>query len=125
MSPQSQYFKIEGIHVVRDLLLQGDRMSRIDLKDAYFAIPIHKDFQHYLRFMWQSQAYQFTCFLFGLSTAPGYALWLVNSAPEQGIVAKLEPSQIIDFLGFVVDSLKRELRLPQTKLTHIRQEARR
>ena len=35
----------------------------------------------------------------------------------------VEPSQIIDFLGFIVDSLKRELRLPQAKLTQIRQEA--
>ena len=35
----------------------------------------------------------------------------------------LEPSHIIDFLGYTVDSLKRELRLPQAKLTKIRQEA--
>ena len=61
-----QHFKMEGVHVVRDLLQQGDWMSRIDLKDAYFAIPIHKNHRQYLRFLWQNQAYKFTCLPFGL-----------------------------------------------------------
>ena len=32
--------------------------------------------------------------------------------------SQLEPSQIIDFLGFVVDSLKSELRLPHASKAH-------
>lgn len=35
--------------MLKDLLRQGDFMMKIDLKDAYFAVPIDKDWQ-YLRF---------------------------------------------------------------------------
>ena len=43
-----EHFKMEGIHVVKDLLRQGDWLTRIDLKDAYFAIPIHTQDRKYL-----------------------------------------------------------------------------
>ena len=32
-------FKMEGIHLLKDLLCPGDWMAKVDLKDAYFAIP--------------------------------------------------------------------------------------
>ena len=65
-----QHFKMEGMHVVQDLLQSGDWMCRIDLKDAYFSIPVHQDDRRYLRFIWQNQHYEFTCLPFGLSSAP-------------------------------------------------------
>ena len=34
--------------------------------------------------------------------------------------SQLEPSQVIDYLGFVIDSIKKELRLPKEKLNQIR-----
>ena len=34
---------MEGIHLVKDLLQQGDWMVKLDLKDAYVALPIHQD----------------------------------------------------------------------------------
>ena len=40
------------------------------LKDAYFAVPIHKDHQKFLRFRWKNTSYQFTCLPFSLSSAP-------------------------------------------------------
>ena len=64
------HFKMEGVHVVRDLLQKGDWMCRIDLKDAYFAIPICRKHQSLLRFIWGSEMYQFTCLPFGLASAP-------------------------------------------------------
>ena len=50
----------------------------------------------------------------GLLEALGF---LVNYSKLQ-----LEPSLIINFLGFIVDSVKGELWLPQVKLTQIRRE---
>ena len=37
-----QHFKMEGMHTCKDLLRSGDWMTKLDLKDVYFAIPIHQ-----------------------------------------------------------------------------------
>ena len=43
------HFKMEGIHMLKDLLRQGDFMAKIDLKDAYFAVPISEPDREHLR----------------------------------------------------------------------------
>ena len=65
-----EHFKMEGIHLVKDLLQQGDWMVKLDLKDAYFAVPIHQEHRIYLQFRWKGITYQFNCLPFGLSSAP-------------------------------------------------------
>ena len=67
---QPQHFKMEGIHTLRDLLVQNDWLAKLDLKDAYFTVPIHPDHQKFLRFVVEQVHYQFTCLPFGLSCAP-------------------------------------------------------
>ena len=64
------HFKMEGIHMLKDLLRQGDFMAKIDLKDAYFAVQISEPDRKYLRFRWRDTVYQFNCLPFGLSCAP-------------------------------------------------------
>ena len=34
-----EHFKMEGIHLIKDLLREGDWMVKIDLRDAYFSVP--------------------------------------------------------------------------------------
>jgi len=61
---------MEGIQTLRDLSKTGDRMVKVDLKDAYFTVLIHKVHQQYLRFQVAEACYQFTCLPFSLSCAP-------------------------------------------------------
>jgi hypothetical protein len=71
---QPQHFKMEGIHTLKNLLKQNDWMTKVDLKDAYFAIPIHPTDRKFLRFSVQDHSYQFTCLPFRLSCAP----WIIT-----------------------------------------------
>lgn len=65
-----EHFKMEGIHLIKDLLQEGNWMIKIDLKDAYFAVPINQAHQRFLQFQFQGVTYQFNCLPFGLSSAP-------------------------------------------------------
>lgn len=64
------HFKMEGLKTVKDLITPGCYMSTIDIKDAYYSVPIHRDFQKYLKFEWQGKLYKYTCFPNGLGPCP-------------------------------------------------------
>lgn len=49
---------------------QGDWFVSIDLKDAYFHIPIYPPHRKYLRFAFQGVVYEYTVLPFGLSLSP-------------------------------------------------------
>ena len=49
---------------------EGDFIASLDLKDAYFQIPIHPSSKKLLRFTSEGTIYQFQALCFGLSTAP-------------------------------------------------------
>ena len=67
---KAQKFKMETPETIRTSLQQGEWVTSIDFKDAYFHIPLQEQSRKYLRFHIQGQTYQFKALLFGLSTSP-------------------------------------------------------
>ena len=63
-------FSMETSQSVLDAIQQGDWMISMDMKDAYFHIPIHPASRPYLRFTFGTKVYQFRALCFGLTTAP-------------------------------------------------------
>ena len=63
-------FKMETVTSVLLSVREGDFLASLDLKDAYFQIPIHRSSRKLLRFMSEGTVYQFQALCFGLSTAP-------------------------------------------------------
>lgn len=61
-------FRMETLLTICQAVQPGDWMISIDLKDAYFHVPIAEDFQKFLRFAVNHTHLQFTCLLFGLTT---------------------------------------------------------
>lgn len=64
------HFKMEDFRTVIKLIRPDYYMTTIDLKDAYWLIPIHEKFKKFLRFRVGKNLYQFECIPFGLSIAP-------------------------------------------------------
>ncbi|CAB4027168.1 Hypothetical predicted protein [Paramuricea clavata] len=52
------------------LMKPGCYMASIDLKDAYYCVPVDQEHQKYLKFMWKGTLYQYTCYPNGLACCP-------------------------------------------------------
>ena len=59
---------METPETIRTSLQQGEWLTSIDFKDAYFHIPIQEQSRKYLRFQVQGQTYQFKALPFSLFT---------------------------------------------------------
>ena len=66
---KSEHFKMEGLHTVKALLRKHDWMAKVDLKDAFFMVPVAPQFRQYLLFKLGKRIFQFNCLPFGLCTA--------------------------------------------------------
>ena len=61
---------METQRAIRKALTQGDWVTSINLKDAYFHIPVRPTARKYLRFTHLQEVYQFKALPFGLTSAP-------------------------------------------------------
>lgn len=69
---------MEDIRTVTKLLTKDCFMTTVDLKEAYFLVPIHKSSRKLLRFKFQGTIFEFQCLPFGLSLAPLVFTKLLN-----------------------------------------------
>ena len=158
-----EHFKMESIHMLKDLLRKDDYLVKVDLKDAYLTVPIWEKHQKYLRFLWRDSLLEFACLPFGLASAPRvftkllkpvlsvlrqrgirliaylddflimaeskqlalqHAATTLNILEGLGFVTNYQkslliPSQQIEFLGYMVNSVSMSLSLPKDKLKKV------
>jgi len=54
------------------LINKNTFMASVDLRHAYYSVPIALEHQTFLRFCWENRIVQFTCLPNGLASAPRY-----------------------------------------------------
>ena len=70
MEAAKAHFKMDTLHTITKLIGKDCFMVSIDLKDAYYSVPISKEDRKYLWFLWQGTLFQFTCLPNSLSCTP-------------------------------------------------------
>ena len=65
-----QKFKMETLSDLKELIQKDDYMIKIDLKNAYLAVPLSERHSKYVRFQWQGNLYQCLTLFFGMAQAP-------------------------------------------------------
>ena len=64
------HFKMDTLHTAVKLIRPNCYFASIDLKDAYYSVPVRPGDRKFLKFFWGEQLYQFTCLAQGLAPAP-------------------------------------------------------
>lgn len=129
---------MENINTALHTIAPGDYLVSLDLKDAYFSIPIFKPHRKFLRFKWSDQTYDFTCLPFGYSLAPrvftkvlkpvisylrtnGYKvviflddILLIGSSVKECLSQLSSLRDLLESLGFVINVNKSQL-IPVTQ----------
>lgn len=61
---------MEGLHILKELLKEGDFLCKGNLKDAYFVVLLHEESRNFVCLEWKDKLYQFVCLSFDLAPAP-------------------------------------------------------
>ena len=64
------HFKMDTIQNVLSMIRPNIFMASIDIKDAYYSVPIYDSDQKYLKFKFDDKIYKFTCLPNGLCCGP-------------------------------------------------------
>lgn len=63
------YFKMDALRTAQKLIRPRCFMASVDVKDAYYSIPIAEEDRKFLMFEWKGKYYQYTLLPNGLSSA--------------------------------------------------------
>lgn len=137
-----QKFKMETVQTALQLISKGDYFASIDLRDAYYSIPVHKDFQKYLKFYWRETLYVFQSAAMGLAPVPrkftkltkpilaylhdqGHIITsfiddslLMGQTKEEIYQCVMDTVRIFDDLGFTIHSEKSQFS-PTQEITYL------
>lgn len=163
---QTIHFKMETLQTALASIQKDDFLTSLELKDAYFRIPVALDHKKYLRFLREKQCYEFQCLPFGLKSSPqvfmkctqpliahirskGHrgliyldnSLWMTQSFHQSqlqiqevmsifqkaGFTTNMEklsliPMQEVTFIGYLINTSKMMVYLPQEKIILLRKE---
>ena len=124
------HFKMETFETARSLITSDCYMASLDLRDAYYSVPIAKCDRKYLKFYWNNTLYNFTALPNGLSSGPrlftkilkpplaqlrsiGHVITayiddslLVAQTKDQAATAVQDSAQMLEHLGFIVHPKK-------------------
>lgn len=64
------HFKMDTLEAAISMMKPGCFMASVDLKDAYYTVPIHPAHQTFLKFLFNGVLYQYTSLPNGLASAP-------------------------------------------------------
>ena len=64
------HFKMETLKDVLEAVFPGCYFATVDLKHAYYSVPVRCSDRDYLRFLWKGGSYRFTCLPQGYKDAP-------------------------------------------------------
>ena len=62
-----KHYKPESTEDALDLTIESCYFETADLKDAWYSIPIHENYQKYLKLFWKGEYYQDIVFRYGFS----------------------------------------------------------
>ena len=136
------HFKMDTIQSCIDLIQPGSFLASLDLRDAYYSVPVASESRKFLKFIWENKLYQYTCLPNGLSSAPRLFTKLLKpvmaTLRQQGFVssvyiddlflegptkehclANIEcTSQLLNQLGFCINT-KKSVTVPTQRLQHL------
>ena len=64
------HFKMENLFSATEMMKKDCFLASVDLRHAYYSVPIDVNFQKFLKFRWEGKLYKYTCFPNGLSNCP-------------------------------------------------------
>ena len=64
------HFKMESLASAIKLMVNDCFMASVDLKDAYYSVPVALEHRKWLKFEWENELWQFTSLAMGLACSP-------------------------------------------------------
>lgn len=116
---QCEHFKMEGVPTLREMIQEGDFLSKIDLKDAYVVVPIHHQSRRFLSFLHQGTVYRYKSLAFGLSVAPRVFSKLMRHAIEPLRKEGIRMVYYLDDLCFLANTAAEMNRVTKRAISHL------